>query len=552
VGLRGLSRVGVVVVVVALIAIGVLAFLLVMQRQAAPQPSIVTPISPARSPIPTPTTPAVSPTTPAITKKDTLKVAIGTDLDTVDPHSQTSIVVYNVLRHVYETLLWFDARGNVIPWLAERWEVSQDGLVYTFYLRKNIRFHDGSELNATVVKANIDRWIDPTVRVPARTLVGKIDRAEIVDRYTVRIYLKEPFGLFDKAIAYFIPITSLDVIKKFGNQTITEVIGTGPYKFASWEKGKRVVLERNDDYWGPKPPIKRIEWLIIPEASTRLAALLAGDVDYIYAPPPPDLERLRSDPRFEVITPTSNAYLHLSLIPRGPLADPKVRQALNYAIDKEAIVKSVLFGLGVVADSAVPPHFLGYSRMNPYGYDPEKAKQLLAEAGYSGGFKLLLIHPTGGSGFINDKGVAEAIQAYLSKIDVSVELKTMDWPSYIAELTKPLKDKQYDAILRLYGPAIADAHFILYPLLHSSQRDYPNINNYSNKEVDSLLDQAAIERDPTKRAELYRRAIEIIWRDAPWVFIAAQKQFYAGVKDLKGIFIFPSGLQIYFYNAYFS
>jgi peptide/nickel transport system substrate-binding protein len=163
-------------------------------------------------------------------------------------------------------------------------------------------------------------------------------------------------------LAYFVLMTSLDVIKRFGNQTITEVVGTGPYKFVSWEKGRKVVLERFDDYWGQKPAIKRIEWLIIPGASTRIAALLSGDVDFIYAPPPPDLERLTSDPRFNVYTPISNAYLHLSIISRGPLADPRVRQALNYAIDKDAIVKNVLYGLGVPADSAVPPNSLSMLR----------------------------------------------------------------------------------------------------------------------------------------------------------------------------------------------
>ncbi|MEM4970102.1 MAG: ABC transporter substrate-binding protein [Sulfolobales archaeon] len=549
-GYKALSRVMLAGIIIVIVLVGVISAISLRiippGGGVSPTPQVTTAVGGERT-----ATQIVTQAT-QISKKDLLRVAIGTDLDTLDPHGQTSIVVYNVLRHVYETLLWFDDKGNVIPWLAERWEVSPDGLSYTFYLRKGVRFHDGSEFDAYAVKANIDRWIDPSVRVPSRSLVGKIDRVEIIDNYTVRIYLKEPYSLFIKAIAYFVLITSPNVIKKFGNQSISEVIGTGPYRFVSWEKGKRVVLERNDDYWGPKPPIKRIEWLVIPEASTRLAALLAGDVDFIYAPPPPDLDRIASDPRFNVYTPVSNAYLHLSIIPRGPLADPRVRQALNYAIDKEAIVKNILYGLGIPADSAVPPNFFGYARMEPYQYDPERARRLLAEAGYPNGFKMVILHPTGGSGFINDKGVAEAIQAYLSKIGIQVELRTGDWPSYIAELTKPLKDKQYDAVLRLYGPAIADAHFLLYPLLHSSQRDYPNINNYSNPEVDALLSQAASEINATKRAELYRKAIEIVWRDAPWVFLAAQKQFYAGTKELKGIFIFPSGLQIYFYNSYFS
>ncbi len=164
-------------------------------------------------------------------------MALGTDLDTVDPHGQTSITVHNVLRHVYETLVWLDDKGNVVPWLAERWEVSPDGLVYTFYLRQGVKFHDSSEFNATVVKANIDRWIDPGVRVPLRSQLGPVKGAEVVDRYTVKIYLSDPFAPFIRALTSYLLITSLDVIKKFGNSTITDVVGTGPYKFASWEKG---------------------------------------------------------------------------------------------------------------------------------------------------------------------------------------------------------------------------------------------------------------------------------------------------------------------------
>jgi len=552
VGLRGLSRVAVVVVVVALIAIGVLAFLLVMQREAAPQPSIVTPTSPAGSPTPTPTTPAVSPTTPAITKKDTLKVAIGTDLDTVDPHGQTTTTVLNVVRHIYETLLWFDAGGNVIPWLAERWEVSQDGLVYTFYLRKNIKFHDGSDFNATVVKANIDRWIDPTVRVPLRGNLGPVKGAEVVDSYTVRIILSEPFAPFPRAVANYLLITSLDVIKRFGNKTITDVIGTGPYKFASWEKGKRVVLERNDEYWGQKPSIRRIEWLIIPEASTRLAALLAGDVDFAYNLPPTDLERVKNDPKFVVLNPTSNRIIFIAILPKGPLKDPKVRQALNYAVDKTAIINNILYGLGIDSQSPLPPHFFGYAKMDPYTYDPQKARRLLEEAGFPFDRRLVLLHPTGR--YLQDKQVAEAIQAYLSRIGVQVELRTMDWPSFVATITKPLDQKDYDLLLLGWGPGVADAHFTLYEQFHSSRAPPAGLAaaHYNNSEVDSLLVQARRELNEMKRAELYRKAIEIIWKDAPWIFLYTQKWFYASTKDLKDFWVYVDGEMIFFDRAYFA
>jgi len=274
--MRGLSRLSMVAIIVAVVVIAVAASLIILQQRAPATPGVT-----ATQVATTPTKPTeriTQPGTPVqqtpVSKKDVLKIAIGIDLDTVDPHGQTTIIVMNVLRHVYESLLWLDDKGNLIPWLAERWEVSPDGLTYTFYLRKGVKFHDGSEFNATVVKANIDRWIDPSVRVPLRTWLGPVRGVEVVDPYTVKIYLKEPYAPFLKALNVFPMITSLNVIKRFGNQTITEVVGTGPYKFVSWEKGRRIVLERFDDYWGQKSAIKRIEWLIIPEASTRIAALL--------------------------------------------------------------------------------------------------------------------------------------------------------------------------------------------------------------------------------------------------------------------------------------
>jgi peptide/nickel transport system substrate-binding protein len=550
--MRGLSRLAMISVILAIVVIAGAASFIILQPRAPATPGatatqvVTTPTEAGRT-----TQPGTPIQQTPVSKKDVLKVAIGVDLDTVDPHGQTTTLVSNVLRHAYETLLGFDDKGNVIPRLAERWEVSPDGLAYTLYLRRGIKFHDGSELNATVVKANVDRWIDPTVRVPARAQLGPVSRAEVVDPYTVKIYLKEPFAPFLRALANYLLITSLDVIKRFGNQTITEVVGTGPYKFVSWEKGRKVVLERFDDYWGQKPAIKRIEWLIIPEASTRIAALLSGDVDFAFNLPPTDLDRLRGDNRFEVVTPTSNRIIFIAILPKGPLKDPKIRQALNYAVDKEAIIKNVLYGLGIDSVSPLPPHFFGYARMDPYVYDPQRARKLLEEAGFPFDRKLVLLHPTGR--YLQDKQVAEAVQAYLSRIGLQVELRTMDWPSFVASITKPLDQKDYDLLLLGWGPGVADAHFTLYGQFHSSQAPPRGLAaaHYNNSEVDKLLEQAMKELNEAKRAELYKRATEIIWRDAPWIFLYTQKWFYASVKDLKGYWVYVDGEMIFFDRAYF-
>ena len=484
--------------------------------------------------------------------RDTIRVAIGIDLDTVDPHAQTTTTVYNVVRHVYETLLWFDGKGNVIPWLATSWDVSPDGLIYTLHLRKGVRFHDGTEFNATVVKANIDRWLNPKAKVPTRKQLGPVDHAEVVDKYTIKIVLKKPFAPFLRSLAEYLLITSKRVIDKFGVNVITEVVGTGPFKFVKWVKGSKIVLERFDDYWAEKPKVKYIEWRIIPEAGTREAALLAGDVDAAYLPPPSDIDKLKNNPKVKVLTPVTNRIIFVALMPRGPLKNKLVRKALNYAIDKEAIVKNVLFGLGIPADSLVPPHFFGYAKMKPYEYNPEKAKKLLAEAGYPNGFKMVLMHPTGR--YLQDKQVAEAIQAYLSKIGIKVELKTMDWASFVRELFKPLDKKIYDAVLIGWGPGVADAHYTLYPQFHSTQQLPHGLGlvYYNNSYIDKLLEQAQSETNPEVRKALYKKIIEYLWDDAPWIFLYTQCNLLAISANLEGVWIHPDGEQFYFFTTCFK
>jgi peptide/nickel transport system substrate-binding protein len=190
--------------------------------------------------------------------------------------------------------------------------------------------------------------------------------------------------------------------------------------------------------------------------------------------------------------------------------------------------------------------------MDPYVYDPQRARKLLEEAGFPFDRKLILLHPTGR--YLQDKQVAEAVQAYLSRIGLQVELRTMDWPSFVASITKPLDQKDYDLLLLGWGPGVADAHFTLHGQFHSSQAPPRGLAaaHYNNSEVDELLEQAMRELNEAKRAELYKRAIEIIWRDAPWIFLYTQKWFYASTKDLKGYWIYVDGEMVFFDKAYFS
>lgn len=481
-----------------------------------------------------------------------LRVAIGIDMDTVDPHKQTTTLVFNINRHIYDTLVWFNEDGEVIPWLATEWSISRDGLEYTFKLRQGVKFSDGTEFDAYDVKANIDRWLDPTVKVPTRSQLGPVKGAEVIDKYTIKIILEDAYAPFLAALANYLMITSQEVIEEYGNETIDNPVGTGPYILKSWEKESEIVLEANPNWWGPELKIKKIVWKIIKEAGTRESALLAGDVDVAFLPPAADKEALENNPDVDIYTPVTNRILFVGIMPKGPLENKLVRQALNYAVDKEAIVDEILFGLGIPADSPIPPHFFGYAKMDPYEYDPDKARQLLEQAGYGDGLTLKMIHPTGR--YLQDKEVAEAIQAYLSRVGINVELETMDWPSFVQRLLKPLDEVDYDLVLVGWGPGVADAHFTLYPQFHSSQA-IPNslgIARYNNSEVDQLLERAMRELDEETRKDLYRQAIEIIWEDAPWIFLYTQRNLLAVNKNVKGVFIHPGGEMFFFYSAYFE
>ena len=397
---------------------------------------------------------------------------------------------------------------------------------------------------------NFERWLNPDVRVPSRSQLGPVKECRVIDDLTFEVTLEKPYAPFLRALGSYLRIVSPKSIEEVNvTGTITRPVGTGPYKFVSWEKGKEIVLEAFEDYWGGAPKIKRLVWKIIPEAGTRLAALKAGDVDVAFLPPASEVNALKNDPNIKVYTPLTNRVIFIALLPKGPLADPKVRQALNYAVDKEAIVKNIMFGLASPLKAPVPDHFFGFCPQQPYEYNPEKAKQLLAEAGYPNGFKMVLFHPVGR--YLQDKQIAEAIQAYLAEIGVEVELRTMDWPSFVASILKPFEETEHDAVLIGWGPGVADAHFTIYPQFHSSQRPPKGLQlaHYQNPEVDRLLEQAVTELDEEKRKELYCQVTEIVWNEAPWIFLHVQRYLLAATKNLEGIFIDADGEKFFFHKA---
>ncbi|MCS7216165.1 MAG: glutathione ABC transporter substrate-binding protein [Candidatus Bipolaricaulota bacterium] len=468
-----------------------------------------------------------------------LIIAFGTDPESLDPNKITSAPAGMVLTHIAETLLTMTEDLEIAPLLAESWEFSEDSLALTLYLRKGVKFHDGTPFNAEAVKVNLERFRRASYRF---LLYPRVQRIEVVDEYTVRLHLDMPFAPIISHLSHnFVAMVSPKQIAELPEgQDIVAPIGTGPFKFDKWVRGEYVRIVRNDEYWGPKPYVDAVVFRVVPSDATRLVLLETGQVHAIMRVPPLDAPRVAATPGLEVVKVPSVRTIYIAFnYQKAPWTDRRVRQALNYAVDKEAIVKEILGGAGGVSDAPIMPLIFGYSPQKPYEYDPEKAKKLLAEAGIPKGFKVTLYHPTGR--YMMDAAIAEAVQAYLRNVGIEAELITMEWAAYLSFLFKPVHEATFDMFLLGWGTVTLDADYGLFSLFHTSQWAPAGQNRffYSNPAVDALLEKARVTPDPEARKDLYAEAIKLIWQDAPWIFLHYEVQINAQSTKVKGLIHHP-------------
>lgn len=456
----------------------------------------------------------------------TFRIAIGIDPDTLDPAQTTTTTAANVLDYVVETLTTMDSEGKTRPLLAESWTVSADGRSITFKLRPNVRFHDGTLLTAQAVKWNLDRVLDPKVRVPIRAPYVPISRVEAVDPLTVRLVLKDPTPYLVAAMTWTtVGIVSPQSVGREGNayENIVYPVGTGPYVFQSRVRGERIVLDAFPRYWGKKPFYQRVVVQVVPEATSRESLLLAGQADLIILPPAVDLPALQRNPAVKVLLARGDRTIFVAInTQRPPFTRKEARQALNYAINKRAIVSSVLFGAADVMDAPMAPVLFGYCRVGAYSYNPSRAKSLLAEAGVSAGTEVELLTPTGR--YLQDFQAAQAMAGYLREVGLRPAVRTMDWPSYVATITKPPAENQTQLHLLGWAPAYLDA---AQQMLQFRSTQWPPAglatSLYKNPTVDRLIEEAGRELDPARRQDLYCQASRTIRDDAPWVFLWVQR-----------------------------
>ncbi|MBM3262460.1 MAG: glutathione ABC transporter substrate-binding protein [candidate division Zixibacteria bacterium] len=488
---------------------------------------------------------------------NSLVFAIHNEPDKLDPPNQTDNTTEDVIRHLYNNLVEFDENLNHLPGLAESWEVSPDAKTWTFHLRREVVFHDGTPFNADAVKYTLDRMLD-TGRPTKRTSLYEpfIDTVRVVDEYTIAVDSEKPFGPMLAHMTHAAgAIISPTAHRKFGDDFGRNPVGTGPYRFVSWTAGDRVVLERNDGFWCEKPKIDRIEFVTVPEPSSRMIMLQKREANVALNIDPNDVQRLEDHPEVEISNAPANGWYYLGMNnQRPPYNDVRFRQALNHAVDKEKLVSVFLKGYGRVSDSLLAPANWGYAPIFSYGYDPERARQLLKEAGIPEGFTVKLWCPSGR--YTAVVPVCEAIAGYLRDVGLKVDFQTFEWGTYIDMISKPLEETQAELFYIAHAPSTADADWGIRPMYYSKEWPLPGNpgNNryfYANPKVDALIEQGMVTADREARRQVYADLQRTLVEDAPVLMLYEINQIVAYSRGLENLVISPLAL-VFGYKAHWS
>jgi len=471
-----------------------------------------------------------------------LRIGIGIDPDTINPIEITTAIPANITELLYDSLFDTNAEGKVVPHLATEWSVSEDGKTWKIKLRKGVTFIDGAPLNAQTLKRQLELIRDPNVRMPFRFLYAGIKNLTVVDDYTVQYDLHAPFAPFADLLSVTGVVSQKAVTPYDGTQLNQHPVGSGPYKLAEWVRGERLVLVRNEGYWGKKPTVEKLVFQIIPETATRVAMLRAGQLDLAYSPTPADVPSLEADPNITVTRPLSTRMMFMGMnTQKGPTADKLIRQAFNYAVDKTAITDKILFGVAKPLDGPLPPSIFGYAHMeNQYDYNPEKAQALLKQANFPKDTVVKMITPNGR--YTYDKQVAEAVQAYLKDIGVKTDLRTYDWPTYMGITSKPLDQSEVEVYLTGWGFPYYDAD--AYLLMYFSSFVHPpkglNTTFYHNPPYDQAVGGARQIMDPAKRLALYKQAGTMLWEDAAAIWLYVEPFAIAHKSEYQNLDIRPN------------
>lgn len=428
--------------------------------------------------------------------KDTLTWAQGADVTSLDPHQGKETPAVEVTCQIFDTLVVVDPETNEIkPQIAESWEQTDD-LTYVFKIRQGIKFHDGSELTAEDVKFSLDRAINSAA---VSYIVDFIDTVTVDDEYTVTVKTKAPYAPALRNLAIpFAAIVPKAVVEADEDAFILNPVGSGPYQFVEWKQGDHVTLKAFDDYYAGKPATENLIMKVIPETSQRSIALETGEIDLAYDLAVNDVAKIRDSSELTVYEIPSLTCWYISMnMNKEPFNNPLVREALSYAIDRQTIIDTINAGSGQPADAIIAPGVFGYYSTGVREYDPEKAKDLLAEAGYPDGFKTSL--------WVNDNQsrieMCQAVQNMFQQIGVECSVEVIEFGSFISRTTNGEHDMAYFG----WTTSSADADYTYYSLEHSTQQGAAGNRSFiADPEVDALIEEARTNSDEAARTEIYK------------------------------------------------
>ena len=514
---------------------------------------------------------------------NTMIFAISTEVNELDPANS---IGFYAIDNLFEGLVKFkEGSTHIEPCLSTSWKVSKDGKEIIFYLRKGVKFHDGTDFNAEAVVFSFVRQYNHNHPYHqygkwafwSSMLSGDVDRIEMIDNYTVRLTLKKPNASILSSLAMCaMSIVSPSNAKKYKENAFKHPCGTGPFQFIEWVKNDHITLEANENYWRERAQLDQLIFKVIPDPSVRLMALEIGEIKGMEYPNPTDFERIKTNkdlismtkPGMNVgfiamntgygyIDENKNGIRDISLEPLvktpgfyEPLTKRRVRQAISMAIDKQSIVDNIYMGTAIKAKNGMPPFMLGYNdEIEDYPYDQERAKELLAEAGYPDGFEITLhITPVSRPYMFDPPKISEAIQSYLAAVGIRVKIYQLDLSNYLMEL---LEGKHQMCLGGWFGDNGDPDNFMnaAYGTNSTSIGAAANFAFYINDEAQELLSKALATYEDEKRASYYKKVQEMIHEDAGWVYLTHSTQNMVFRNNIKGFTLSPTG-RLFFYPVW--
>lgn len=471
------------------------------------------------------------------------------DATSVDAAQPTDINTEQVLTQMYDTLVKWSTTGKLAPDLATSWSVSDGGKSYVFTLRPGVRFSNGDPFDANAVVFTFERMLNPSNPgykygpFPfGKFFYGDVSSVKALSAHKVEIKLSSPnAGFLDGLTVITSGIVDPKAALREGKSFALHGAGTGPFMVSNWKRGVQLVLVDNPHYWGPKPKLRQITWVPIIQPSQRATELKSGSVNMVLNPAPVTLSSLTSAGDHVTMSAGPHVWWIGLNVEQAPFNNRLVRQALNYAIDRNAIIKGILYGTGVAADQPLAPGQLGYNpHVNPYPYNPKKAKALLAQAGYPHGFTATMLVPTSGSGMQDPTGMGTAIQGYLAAVGVKMKISEMEWGTFLSKVNAGAKAGHMSTWELSWMDSAVDPWLVLNPLL--SKASWPpgfNSGYYYDPKVDQLLNQGLAEQNVAQRSQTYQKAEALINQDAPWIFVDHAKNVVAYDSTVHGFSLNP-------------